>query len=177
MRLFLAVSFPDPVRKSLAALTDSLRVGAEDARFTREENFHLTLVFLGEQKSAGPAEEVLDSLSRSGFALTVGRSGRFSRPEGDLIFLRADGGERLLALQREAEAKCAAIGVPPEKRAYRPHVTLARGFRAKKGFEPEKLLSAFPPLSFPAERVSLMLSEFKKGKLCYTELRGVDLGR
>ncbi len=177
MRLFLALSFTDPVKKNLAALTASLRVGAEDARFTREENYHLTLVFLGEQKSAGPAEKALEDLPRAGFSLTLGPGGRFSRPDGDLIFLRADGGERLPALAREAEKRCAAIGVPQEKRAYTPHVTLARGFRARRGFEPEKLLAAFPPLSFPAERVSLMLSEFRKGRLCYTELRGIDLER
>ena len=177
MRLFLALSFPDPVKKSLAALTDGLRVGAESGRFTREENYHLTLVFLGEQEKAEPAKGILARLPRSGFSLTLGRSGRFSRPDGDLIFLSADGGERLLALQREAEAAFASIGVAPEKRAYRPHVTLVRGFRAGRGFEPEKLLSAFPPLVFPAERVSLMSSEFRKGKLCYTELAGIDLER
>ena len=175
MRLFIAVAFPADVKKSLAALSESLRVGAEKARPTREENYHLTLVFLGEVEDAAPAERLLESLPRTGFALTLGKSGRFPRDEGDLIFLRADGGEALLTLQKAAESRLPLIGIAPEKRVYRPHVTLCRAYWAKRGFEPEKLLDAFPPLVFPAERVSLMSSETKKGRLIYTEIAGIDL--
>ena len=175
MRLFIAVSFPDEVKKSLAALTAGLRAGAEKGRFTREENYHLTLAFLGETDKPEPAERLVDSLPRAGFSLSVAGGGRFRRPGGDLIFLRADGGEALLSLAHAAEKRLPLIGITPEERAYRPHVTLCRDFQARRGFEPEKLLDAFPPLLFPAERVSLMSSETKKGKLTYTELWGIDL--
>ena len=175
MRLFFAVTFPDEIKRSLAALTESLRLGAEKARFTREENFHLTLSFLGETGKVEPAARLLDSFPRTGFSLTLACGGRFRRADGDVLFLEADGGKPLFSLQSAAARRLPIIGITPEDRPYRPHVTLARGFSAKSGFSPEKLLDALPPLSFAAGRVSLMSSETKKGRLVYTELAGIDL--
>ena len=48
MRLFIALEFSRKTRQSLSASAEVLRQICDKASLTREENFHLTLVFLGE---------------------------------------------------------------------------------------------------------------------------------
>ncbi|MBE7000045.1 MAG: hypothetical protein E7428_07640, partial [Ruminococcaceae bacterium] len=64
---------------------------------------------------------------------------------------------------------------PTEERPFKPHITLARRQKCRKGFDPEKLLAQMPPLTMQVGRVSLMKSENIRGKIVYSEIYGVDL--
>jgi len=48
MRLFIALPLTDPVLPALAELTQKLKADGIRGNFTRPENLHLTLHFLGE---------------------------------------------------------------------------------------------------------------------------------
>ena len=68
MRLFLAIDFDPAVKQQLSAVRDRLAQAASAGRFSRQENFHITLAFLGDiPPSRIPAirscmEEVLHAL-------------------------------------------------------------------------------------------------------------------
>jgi 2'-5' RNA ligase len=49
MRLFIAIHFSPGVREVLLSAIDSLRAQAVSGNFTRPENLHLTLAFIGDR--------------------------------------------------------------------------------------------------------------------------------
>lgn len=128
MQLFVALTPPGEVVGELLDSTAALRDLAPELRWTRPEQWHLTLAFLGEV-----GDDVLSELtSRLGRAaarhpplsLSLGGGGRFGQR---VLFTRVHGdvgGLRTLADSVRAAAR--RSGLPVEQRPYRPHLTLAR---------------------------------------------------
>jgi RNA 2',3'-cyclic 3'-phosphodiesterase len=139
MRLFIALDLPDTWKEALATLQDEMRDVIHKRfgdvvrpRWVRPEGIHLTLKFLGET----PADR-LDSLTTAlaqavpdepGFSLALGRAGSFSDRRAPRVILATVGEdtEPLLALAERLETWLAASGWPRERRAFHPHLTLAR---------------------------------------------------
>ena len=66
MRLFIAVSFPAPLREQLRQAAGRLQGQCLRGRFTLTDNFHLTLAFLGETERRAAAEAAMDRVSAPG---------------------------------------------------------------------------------------------------------------
>ncbi len=133
MRLFVAIELDEPFRKRLIQLQSSLKAVAPDVSYTRAENLHLTLKFIGELEEAKvPALcDALENVPKVG-ELELKFAGLDLLPErGPIRILAAavDGGETLLALQSAIEEACATQAIPRENRRYRPHITVARARR------------------------------------------------
>jgi len=168
MRLFIAVAFPPEVKTALAAQTAALRRAGVRGRFSREENLHLTLAFLGEQPPAGrdAAIRAMERCSAAAFPVTVGGYGTFrGGRDGDVLYRRIEGGEALAGLHRRLSQALAAEGFALERRDFRPHLTLARGVPRAK--DP---LPAAEPLACTADAMTLFLSEQIQGRRVYTPL-------
>src|SRR6476620_1044097 len=133
MRLFVALELPEGERRRLARLPDQMAWrGLESAslNWTREENLHVTLKFLGEVGDP-QVPHVTAALARAGvpgpIALRIGSLG-FLPPRGPIrVFVAQIGGDldRLAALQAAIELALEPLGFAREQRAYSPHVTLA----------------------------------------------------
>lgn len=165
MRLFVAIQFSPAVRSALLEAVDALRRQG-DGNFTRPENLHLTLAFIGETEDLAGAKAALDASCAGGpVSLTIGGLGRF----GDLWWTGVRENPRLEALAQTVQQALRARGFPIEKRAWKPHVTLVRQWRG-----PRPVLTV-RETSMRAERVSLMKSERVRGKLTYTEIYSVRL--
>jgi 2'-5' RNA ligase len=127
MRLFVALDLPPALRTRLGTLSHH---GIPGARWVPEENYHVTLRFIGETP-AWQAEEIdhaLASLRAPGFALSLAGIGSFGGKGGRSITLWA-GVERSPALDHlraKVETALQRIGLEPERRRFAPHVTLAR---------------------------------------------------
>lgn len=133
MRLFAALEPPPGVRDALAAWARDA-VGADpELRLVDAAALHLTLAFLGER----PDHDV------EGLAPELARAMGRTEPPRDAHVLHplwlaprrphvltvgvADPGGRLGALQEAVVAACTlALAWEPERRAFRPHVTVAR---------------------------------------------------
>ncbi len=124
MRLFLALTLPDDARDVLAALQERLPSG----RLTPEENLHLTLAFLGEHP--GDVAEIVDDamigLRHPAIALRLHEPAVFGGRQGQAVGLAASGGAALTQLHARILSRLAGTGVTPDRRRFRPHVTLAR---------------------------------------------------
>lgn len=116
-RLFLAVFPPQDVVDRLAGLKQPEIQGL---RWTRREQWHITLRFLGEAEP----EDVEDSLRGfQGSAPTV-RLGPASRRLGSrALVLPADGLSKLAAV---VGTRTETIGQPLDRRSFTGHLTLAR---------------------------------------------------
>ena len=85
MRLFIALLFDGQTIEKILAVQEQLREWGQ-GRFTRRENLHLTLTFLGEIPSdrVEAARRAMDRTTTPPLTLTFDHTGRFRQKEGDL---------------------------------------------------------------------------------------------
>jgi 2'-5' RNA ligase len=174
MRLFTAVNFDDPVKGRLLEAQAAIRAESLRGNFSREENLHLTLVFLGESPGdlLPEIERILGQIAGPPPQLVFSGLGCFSRARKELWYLEAEEGpglERLREIQGELSAGLLALGLPLDTRPFRAHITLGREIRTreKPGWHER--------IGIPVKRISLMKSEHLRGFPVYTELFGQDL--
>ncbi len=129
MRLFVGLDLPDGHRQRLAALCGSLA----GARWTAPENFHLTLRFIGEVPGhvAEEIDHALAAIRARSFSLALSGTGLFNRAgrQGTIpsaLWAGIERSEPLERLQSKVETALQRIGLPPERKRFQPHVTLAR---------------------------------------------------
>ncbi len=171
MRLFIALLFPDEVKDALLDAAEDLRRNAERGVFSRRENFHLTLAFLGEQRDPKPAGRAMEAAVGAPFSLRLDRPGRFRRDGGDIWWVGLKDSPPLTALHRRLSEALAREGFEVENRPFRPHVTLGRQVvLTDPGFRP-----SVPPLTIHARELCLMRSDRVSGVLTYTCICKVEM--
>lgn len=124
-RLFVALRPPAPVRESLRAAM----AGVLDARWQGDDQLHLTLRFIGEVDGR-MAEDVAAALGTVHAAAPEARIagvGAFdTRGRVNALWAGVTPHEPLAALHRKVDQALVRAGLAPERRAYLPHITLAR---------------------------------------------------
>ncbi|MDD2428034.1 MAG: RNA 2',3'-cyclic phosphodiesterase [Eubacteriales bacterium] len=177
MRLFIAVEFPDAIKAELEKSTSLLRDACNRGIFSRRENYHITLVFLGEIPFMRVAEitQTMDSCVCPPIPITIGRLDRFERDGGD-VFWRAIRAPGSLAGVRQSLAKALTVKglVPAEEKEFRPHLTLARQAILREGAQLWELSEKLPDLEHTAMFMTLMQSERIGGKLTYSPIYRAD---
>ena len=131
-RLFVALRPPPAIRARLAATM----VGVPGARWQDDEQLHLTLRFVGtvERPVAEDLAAALAQLHAPAPTVALSGVGRFERRgQTDALWAGLAPAAPLAGLHRKVEQACARAGLPPERRAYLPHVTLARFGRGAVG--------------------------------------------
>lgn len=185
MRLFVAVNFPASVRQALAGLVSELAEAPLPVRWTVEQNFHLTLRWLGDQDRAAVAAvgRVLAETASDAepFEAGFGAVGAFPSPRRPrVIWIAVEAGPRLRILRDQLERRLAAEGFGRDQRSFRPHVTLGR---ARRGARPGAFRS-FVTLSgnlgvdrsVPIDSVELMRSHSSSEGVRYETLVEARLG-
>jgi 2'-5' RNA ligase len=124
-RLFVAIRLPQPVRTQLLDLMG----GVAAARWLTDDQLHLTLRFIGEvdRHLARDIDAALSSVHHPGFSIALNGLGAFER-RGEPVVLWAGVAphEPLRALHKKVDQALVRVGVEPDRRAYMPHITLAR---------------------------------------------------
>lgn len=174
MRLFFAICFPEEVKDRLAETVFDLSRQAS-GNFTRRENLHLTLAFLGETPRLRAAQEALSALRSSPFSLSTGELGQFRRAGGDIYWLGFASCPALSAVQEQLAGALKDAGFALEDRPFTPHLTLGRKVRPNPGFDREKFNRSLPELIIPVRKISLMESLCEGGKPAYQEVSTVEL--
>ncbi len=129
MRLFVAVTPPPDAVDQLWSATGQVRSARPELRWSRPEQWHLTLAFLGSVEDRARVD-VTERLGRAAarhapLTLALEGAGRF----GDrVLWTRVTGDvEPLRRLAASVRAAARRARLPVEDRPYRPHLTLARG--------------------------------------------------
>lgn len=122
-RLFVALTLPAAVRDLLLDTMD----GAE-LKWQAEEQLHLTLRFVGEVELplAEDLADALHGLAFPAFPLQLRGVGRFDHGRRGALWAGVAPSEPLRTLAAKVERACQRSGLGPERRAFHPHVTLAR---------------------------------------------------
>jgi 2'-5' RNA ligase len=129
MRLFVGLDIPEEVKDKLAGFIGEMRREA-NLRWSSVANLHITTKFIGEWP-AERLDEMKSALATvtgiAAFPIVIRGLGWYPNPHSPRIFwaaVRADAS--LPDLARATEDAVAALGVEKEKRAYSPHLTVAR---------------------------------------------------
>lgn len=168
MRLFIAINFDQETRQNILAVQQRLRAMGT-GNFSRPENLHLTLVFLGETApvQADAVRDAMNNTTVRPMSLTFDHVGKFKRDGGDIWWIGLAESSLLLSLQKELCGHLADAGFRLEDRRFSPHITLAREVRPAE--PPGHVALLEKPFDAQVTAVSLMCSERISGRLVYTE--------
>jgi 2'-5' RNA ligase len=134
VRLFVALTPPPDVQRTVWEAFAPLRGRSFPVKWVPSEGLHLTLKFLGEV-SADRREAIVAALGSAvrgarSISLAIAGAGVFPDIERPRVFwagVEPDPGLELLADQ--VERSFAPLGFPTEGRAFRPHLTVGRAAR------------------------------------------------
>jgi 2'-5' RNA ligase len=169
-RLFVAIRPPEPIRDLLIDAMDD----SPDFRWQEEEQLHVTLRFIGEVERP-VADDIAAALGRirsERFALRIDGVGRFEQRSSGALWAGVEPRAPVAALAAKVERACQSAGLEPERRAFHPHVTLAR-WKGRRTREVQAFLErrrdlASPP--FEVDRFILFESRLSRHGAHYEEV-------
>lgn len=164
MRLFIAINFDDNMKDALAQMQESMRRQGIRGNYTRTENLHLTLAFIGEYGDPDAVSEALAAVPLEPFRLALRGYGNF----GNLYWAGLEDSDRLSAYVKRLRRALAENGIPFDRKIFSPHITLLR--QASEGIPKLRV----PSVAMEVRRVSLMRSERGKNGMIYTEIGCVE---
>ena len=177
MRLFIAVDLPEPWKDALDQAARRLAAGSRQGTFTRRENFHLTLAFLGELPGPEAAVRALERVRVPGFSLTTAPPGRFPGGRGTLWWVGLEPAPGLLAAREALVRALDGQGLWMDPKPFLPHLTLGRQVRLREDFDAAAWEASLPRLTCRVDRLTLMRSQRVQGRLTYAPLYRRRLGK
>ena len=163
MRLFIAIPFSEEFREELLRVQREMKVNGVRGNFSRPENLHVTVAFLGDVKDPAPAMKALQSVPVPELRLTSGPLGNF----GELLWIGLRKNSALEEYVAEVRHALDNAGVEYDRKKFRPHITLVR--RADWPYQVlVEELAEVRRVRMTVDRVCLTKSERIDGKLTYT---------
>jgi 2'-5' RNA ligase len=147
MRLFVAIQLNDDMTDALVGIQERMRAHGVRGNYTKPENLHLTLAFIGEWPDAAGVLEVLPAV-REPFSVTLSHPGIF--PGANVLWAGIEPSEELEQLAAQVGKNLDDAGIPYDRKAFKAHITLAR-----KPVVPEGIV--LPEIAVP--RVSMIVDE------------------
>jgi len=188
-RLFVAIALPGPVRAEIIRAQQELQplVPRTVARWTRPDQFHLTLRFLGAIPTDG-----IETLKQSVSVVCRNARPLALRAEGVGFFPNArlprviwagvnDAENRLVDLQQRLEIAVHPFSPEPGEKNFAGHITLGR-LKNPPPADVQKLVARVPALTkcpfgdWTAREVEIIQSELSATGARYTSLAKLALG-
>jgi 2'-5' RNA ligase len=169
-RLFVAIRPPEDIRDLLIDAMDD----SADFRWQEDEQLHLTLRFVGEveRPTANDLADALGRIHSPSFELSIAGVGRFEQRNSGALWAGVEPKPPVAALAAKVERVCQAAGLEPERRAYHPHITLAR-WKGRRTREVKDYLERTGGLSsdaFTVDRFILFESRLSRHGAHYEEV-------
>jgi 2'-5' RNA ligase len=149
-RLFVALRPSTTTRRHCL---DAIAGGPPGWAWQREDQLHVTLRFIGEveRRRADDIAAALVSIRAPAVELGLHGVGFFDQGPRGVLFARAIPRDPLAALHKKVDRALVLAGMEPDRRAFLPHITLAR--RRRAATEPSAWLEAHAALSAPPEPI------------------------
>jgi 2'-5' RNA ligase len=185
-RIFIAINIPEPIRKKLSLYQENWP--NLPARWTKKENLHVTLVFLGYANSEELPEICQTvretALRHDSFDLSLKKIvyGPPKKNPARMVWAEGEKSKELGKLHGDLEnSLCNRLNVIKDKGLpYSPHVTLARitAWEMQR-MDPEERPEVNEEINFnfPVESIEIMESFLKKKGPDYVVLESCPLNR
>lgn len=184
-RIFIAINLPEDVKKKLVEHED--KWPELPVRWTKKENLHITLMFLGYLTE----EELMEvvnvtkevALRHASFSINLKKIiyGPPKKMPPRMVWIEGEKSEELGKLQADLEGSLlgsSVKGLESENRPYTPHITLGRiktwEFR-KMEVEERPEINEEINLGFKVNSVEVMESQLRRGGPEYTVLESWEL--
>ena len=176
MRLFIAIELPADIQREVAAVQRDLKTVTNSARWVAPESIHVTLRFIGEtpEHRVADIDAALLGLTWIPFTISVRGIGFFPGTRSPRVFWAGMEAPSMEGLAQQIDTRMERLGFEREKRAFRPHPTLARArdmridsslVIAAEKYEEHKFGS------FTADRFYLIQSTLKPSGPVYNRLK------
>lgn len=175
MRLFIAINFDDQIKNRLYVITQKLKSVSLQGNFTLRENFHVTVVFIGETNRINIIKQIMDKISAQPFDIVLGKLGKFKRNSGNIYWIGVEKNEYLSSIYDQLAKELIYAGFNIDKRDFKPHLTLGREVKLPEDFDENVFSKTIPTMTIRVGKISLMKSERINGKLTYTEIYRKEL--
>ena len=178
-RLFISINCSDETKNQLLLVQNKIKSQSVKGNFSRPENLHLTLAFLGETP-----EEQIPSICKcieesldppiAPFALVFSQTGCFTHSAKELWWIGAKRDDPFLRVLSDLRQRIVngllASSIKFDNRQFNPHITLGREIK-----HDAPIVIPKQEIIYPVKRVSLMRSEHLDRVLVYTEEFGADV--
>jgi 2'-5' RNA ligase len=171
MRIFYAVQFANAVKQAMADNLLEIKRHTLRGGFTPRDNFHLTLLFIGECEPAHLADykKAADSAAAklAPFIARIDGLGTFARHDGDILWAGVEPANMLGMINKSllAELQALNISIKQEHDKFVPHVTFGR----KVQFADKNLsVIDFKPADFEICSIAVMESILDRGVIYRT---------
>ena len=178
VRLFVSIEIPDGIREQFMEIQEVLRQSRARLNLVDSKSMHITLKFIGEVAGSSLSHicEALSGIEIPPFSLDVGIIAANNPKTPRVIWAEIHDPGSCRSLAGLIDAALMPLGIEPDKRRFRPHITIAR----VKQFHP----SLFEPLgevatscngTIPVDRFILKKSELTPDGPIYTDILTLPL--
>ncbi|RKQ29685.1 RNA 2',3'-cyclic phosphodiesterase [Oceanobacillus halophilus] len=131
---FIGIHLPEELQNYFSKWQEALTNKLPYKQWYNKKDLHITLKFLGameEEKLDMLSESLLSAKNFSSFDIQLGGIGTFGNPtKPRVLWAGVQKNDRLEELHHLVEQRAAQLGFPKENRIYRPHITLAKRWKA-----------------------------------------------
>lgn len=166
MRLFIAINFDNRIKDALIEVQDKMKLQGVRGNYTKPENLHLTLAFIGEYSDPDFVKEIIEGIRIAPFDITLDGMGAF----GSLWWCGIKQNDRLETLARILRRRLAENDVPFDRKKFSPHVTLIRKPENVLPLSPNDYADIIKDATMTVDHISLMRSDRGKNGMIYTEI-------
>ncbi len=175
-RLFIGIDLPPSVKLALDQYADRLIKNLNQFKKEPQDKFHITLKFLGSTEVR--PEEILGVLNNKlkdqvSFAVTFTKAGIFVNTS-TLLMVDVKNNEELLRTYHKINNESETLGFPRDRRAYHPHVTLARSNKILVSIPKLDEIVGYKPIL--VSHITLFESKLTQTGSTYTKVGEVRLG-
>ena len=163
MRIFIAIRFTEAFKASILDAQEGLKEQGIRGNFTRTENLHLTLAFIGETDRIDDIKAAVASVRFDPFVITTGQLGCFNG-RSRVLWMGIQGKEKVKALALRLRKALDERDIDHSHGPFQPHITLVR--------QPTETPLDIKPedASMTVREIAVMKSERIDGRLVYTTL-------
>ena len=172
MRVFIAIELEDEAKDYLSKMQKTAKEHSKGGNFSRKENLHLTVRFIGEvtseelEKIKGAMVEAAKEMQS--FFLYTDKLGFFPRKNKIILWVGIKGNAvKLQELYNITEGHLTKIGLPGEEKNYNPHLTLGREIVLNSNIDLLEKELKLEEKKIVVNKLSLMESKRENGRLVY----------
>ena len=176
MRIFIAIRLNNDTKSHLKNITENLSAFFERAHFSRIENYHITIRFIGEADRA-EYEKIVSAVKKIApafdeFSLTIGGPGSFKRKNKHIFYCGLENSDKLKKLHDFLNIELDKAGIVSGSVKFSPHITLAREVVLSDGYHGIE----YEARNISVGEISVMESTRINGKLTYIPRFTAELG-
>lgn len=130
MRVFIAVTLDKDTKSHLKNMADKLSEHIKSARYTYIDNYHITLVFIGETDVSG-LKKIVHAVDKTAgdtmkFKLMTSKVGNFKKNNRHIVYCELKKSKKLNDIYLSLMKNLSGDEIELREGKFTPHITLAR---------------------------------------------------